>query len=106
MQSLMARAEEFGCGDLVVEDQGEWFPTQELENRAEPYIDEFVDQSMWEELIDRLARRDAQRAIGRAALEQLPLSSRFQVLGEHAAPWAEEFEQRGLTRLTIDAQQS
>lgn len=61
-QKIFSLADEFGLNDVVVydEDFKEYMPTRAYEgSKINDYVDEYDDAVFWEELIVRLARRDA-----------------------------------------------
>ncbi len=78
-----------------------FFPTGEFEEDTdvEQYIDEYNNDIFWEELIDRLARRDFIRAYGEENLLKMTWEERFEKEQPFIDKYAEEFEKYGIERL-------
>jgi len=98
-QYIFSYAKQFGCNDLINPKtiEGEYMPTNELEDQAMDAILEFEDYVFWGELAERLAQRD---------LEELPEDERSPVMEyiqaeEIADRYIEEFEVSGLTNLRL-----
>lgn len=102
-QELYKMAAEFELGDLVEysEEFGEYMPTHEYEeDEFNDYIDEYDTNVFWEELVMRLARRDALNYAGdvdqnvtKAALKEMQLG--------FEEKYQEEVEANGLMNLKI-----
>lgn len=106
IQKFYALARETGRGDLIEYDpgRGKYRPTKMLEDTSHSleFIDEFVDHSFWDELIFRLAERDAARqAGGYEKLDLLGHEDRHAFIDPFEERYAEEFNERGLERLEI-----
>jgi len=78
-----------------------FFPTREFEEDTdvEQYIDEYNNDIFWEELIDRLARRDFIRAYGEENLLKMTWEERFEKEQPFIDKYDEEFEKYGIERL-------
>jgi hypothetical protein len=106
IQKLYSRAREAGYERLIGHDPQtrDHFTTREFEeaSKALVFIDEFVDDSFWDELIIRLAERDAAQQAG--GYEQLGLLS---AEDQHAlrAPieekYSEELNSHGIDHLVL-----
>lgn len=102
-QMIYKMAEAFELGDLVEysEEFGEYMPTHEYEeDEFNDYIDEYDTSVFWEELVMRLARRDALNYAGdvdqnvtKAALKEMQLG--------FEEKYQEEIEANGLMNLKI-----
>lgn len=102
-QTIFKMAEEFGLGELIEyhEEFKEYMPTHEYEEDTfNEYIDEYDTQVFWDELVMRLARRDALNYAGdvdqnitKAALKEMQtgLEDKYQ----------EEIEEHGIMNLKI-----
>ncbi|MGE5174551.1 MAG: hypothetical protein ACM3MD_12065 [Betaproteobacteria bacterium] len=106
IQKFYALAEEMGSGNLIEHDSdaGKYYPTREFEERSKTmdFIDEFVGHAFWDELIIRLAERDAARQVG--GYEQLNLLShedRHALEDPAGERYIEEFNENGIDRLEI-----
>ena len=106
IQRILSYAKEMGYSSLVEYDKelGAYFSTREFEEDSESrkYIEEFENNCFWEELIARLADRDALEKSGKSSMDEIELSERFALLGEAENKWATELEAHGLSRLKID----
>lgn len=104
-QKLLALAEEMGCGDLVeyAKEDGKYYPNFnfETESIAEQFIQEFENNSFWEELTMRLARRDVIQQKQVASAADLPEEEWFLALSDAEQKWINEFNSHDLDRLTI-----
>jgi hypothetical protein len=106
IQKLYSHAREAGYERLIEHDPEtrDHYTTREFEeaSKALVFIDEFVDDSFWDELIIRLAERDAAQQVG--GHEQLGLLS---VEDVHALrspieiKYSEEFNDHGLDHLVL-----
>lgn len=102
-QSFYKMAEEFGLGELVEysEEFKEYMPTHEYEeDEFNDYIDAYDTSVFWDELVMRLARRDALNYAGdvdqnitKAALKEMQLG--------FEEKYEEEIEANGIMRLKI-----
>jgi hypothetical protein len=106
IQKFYAMAGEIGRGNLVEYDpaRGKYRPTKALEDasRSMEFIDEFVDHSFWDELIVRLAERDAARqAGGYEKLDLLGHEERHAFVDPFEERYAGEVNERGIERLEI-----
>ena len=103
-QYFFAKAKEYDLENLVEYDEeySEYIPTREYEDEEfNQYIDEYETRVFWEELVMRLARRDALNYAGdvdqditRAALKEMQLK-----LEEK---YDEEIEANGIMNLKIE----
>lgn len=65
------------------------------------YIDEYDDDTFWDELGDRLAYRDLVRQVGEDAFEKMDPSERFSKIEEIRSAYFEEFLENGLERIVM-----
>jgi len=105
-QKLMSHAEEMGCSDLI-----EYYaPKQEYvhtvdfeeESAALGYLDEFEGDSFWDELISRLAMRDALIALKVGSAHEVPSELLFPALSKAEEYWSKEFETFDLNRISLN----
>ena len=96
-------AESFGLASLVEldGDNGQYYPTRELEELAAKHMDAYDNETFWAELIERLSERDLVAKHGQTASENMTIEERFTNLEEFETRYDEEFETRGVERLTI-----
>jgi len=104
-QKLLSLAKDFGFGEYIDWDEElqKYFPTRgfEEERPAMGFIDKFEDDSFWEELVARLADRDANRKYGQKKLTKMSFEERSKKIGEIEEKYSVEFERNGLDRLQI-----
>jgi hypothetical protein len=104
-QKILAMASEFGMENLVEsnEKSGGKFLNKEftVNNEIIKYIDNFENSTFWEELIERLARRDFIRKYGEEAILTMSISERFEKEMIFHQEYHEEFGKNGLENLRI-----
>lgn len=98
-------ANEFGMEKVIDQNDksGEIFLNKEFTTNSTiiKYVEDFENATFWEELIERLARRDFIRKYGKEAIVKMPLSERFEKeMSVHKA-YHEEFGTNGLENLEI-----
>ncbi len=64
-------------------------------------IEEFEQNTFWEELISNLADRDVLKNIGTNSFSDLSPVERISATYDAEAKWAKEFEKNGLNRIGI-----
>lgn len=104
-QKLLAIAHRHDFHDLVeyAPEHDRYFPTRHMEEGpAHQFIDEYDNDTFWDELTHRLAERDAIADVGDVdAYLNLTFDERLTRLFQHEARYADEFHEHGLDRLTI-----
>jgi hypothetical protein len=102
-QKFFGYAEAFGVADLVEEDPrtGKLYPTAEFEDQSPgiEFIELFEDNTFWDELIDRLAFRDAVREAGEEQWDKMTHIERIRRMQPHEERYAQEFEEHGIDRI-------
>jgi hypothetical protein len=63
-QHILSHAKDFQLGQLVMEEEGEYFTTMKLEESLMPLIEEYDEYTFWEQLPAQLAERDLRKEIG------------------------------------------
>lgn len=105
LQKLMAIAKDYGCGELVqyIEAKRTYYPTNEylLSDEVQGPIDEHNDEIFWDELTDRLARRDVMREVGIKEYRELEKSERRARLSKAQEKYDKEFSTQGVKRLEL-----
>ncbi|PHV70028.1 hypothetical protein CS063_12855 [Sporanaerobium hydrogeniformans] len=102
-QTIFAMAKEFGLEEVVEYDEEfkEWMPTHDYEESGiNDYLDAYDTQVFWEELVMRLARRDALNYLGdiEPDMTKEQLRNMQDRLEEE---YEEEFEYHGLDHLKL-----
>ena len=102
-QTVLALSESFGCAHLVdATEDGTLVPSSQLEEgHALKVLDQFVDDSFWEELANRLASRDLLQELGVSILP-VPLDEAQEArLEELEQLYWDELQNHGLARLFL-----
>lgn len=104
IQKIYAKSEEMEMEDSIeyVAHLDAYMPTRKFEESAQTrsFIEEFIDEIFWEELIYRLAQRDFIRANSTESIRAMSTEERVSHIAEREAWYAEQFEQQGLDILT------
>ncbi len=106
IQKIYSLARPTGFGSLIEYDPHDrrYYPTGEFEDATEAaeFIDEYVDDTFWDELVYRLSERDAAHRVG--GYEQFRLLSpedRTALETPAHERYAEEFKKNGIQHLVI-----
>jgi|688.fasta_scaffold290548_1 hypothetical protein len=79
-----------------------YYETREYEEKTlEEFITPYDEDIFWEELVDRLAKRDVFRKIGIEKYNKMELIERIKTMSEAAEQYENEFEEHGLDRVKI-----
>ncbi len=105
VQKILARAQDFGGGDLVEFNNARkaYFVTKEYENTspAGELIDGYEDNIFWDLLVDRLAQRDITRHFSEDELLAMSFEERNAREEEYRTRYWDEFEKNGLDHVTV-----
>lgn len=103
-RKILAFARESGLQDLIAHDEEHdtFAATEEcLDSFVVPVMDEFVEGTFWDELIQRLATQDLVREVGDKIFADLADEEMFAGLERHIAKYAKEVMDHGTDRLKI-----
>ena len=102
-QYIFSFAKDFGLEKYVEFDEKfqEFFPTSELEEELQKFVDEYDNEVFWEELIFRLTRRDFIREYGKEAINKMSLEERIEKEFPFEEKYREEFSKNGIENLDI-----
>lgn len=102
-QKIYKEANAAGCGGWVTFDGKEnaFFPSKILEEKCHGVLDEYNDETFWEELVSRLAIRDIEEERGQNALEKMAPEEQFRVISGMEERYQTETEMHGIDRLEI-----
>ena len=79
-----------------------YYETREYEEKAlEEFISPYDEEIFWEELVDRLAKRDVFRKIGVKEYNAMELEERIKTMSPVVDRYEDEFERHGLDRVKI-----
>jgi len=79
----------------------EWVPSEKFESEAHTLIDEYDDNTFWEELTARLTERDLIARNGERVVRSMRPDQRIRASKSIAQAYTKEFEEQGLARLFI-----
>jgi len=105
-QKVFSYAKDMGFENLLeyAADHGKYYPTREYEVTCSPmeFIDEFENETFWEELISRLADRDLIRQLGGIEnLSKLSFKERVEITLPLEEKYSSEFEKSGLDGVSV-----
>jgi len=105
-QKLMIHAKELGCSELIEfnEIEQDYMLTGDFEEGSAVlnYLDEFEGESFWDELISRLAMRDALIALKVSSAHEVASELLFPALSKAEEYWSKEFETFDLNRISLN----
>ena len=109
-QLFLSRAKEFGFDNLVEYDREDdkYYPTREYEDLETDrvFIDEFEDDVFWEELCNRLAKRDLMRTHGVEKVARMEILERLTTQDKIIEKYQNEFYENGLENLILASEKS
>lgn len=104
-QKLLSYAKQFGCDDIIQYDKSlkAYYPTRDFEENetSKEFIDEFVEETFWDELSSRLAMRDFVRNNERQLIEEMDPMEQMIKIGEYEEKYTDEFHKNGLENISI-----
>lgn len=105
-QKIFSLAGNYGLTEFIVYDEHleGYFPTQAYEEQSEArsYLDEFENDTFWDQLIERLTFRDFIGKYGEEAIRSMDLKERIQKEDEIREIYEQLFSEKGLDSLRID----
>ena len=101
IQKIYQTAAENGHKHIDIFESDFYEPDMDWEEStlAKKCIDEFEQQTFWEELVRALAEKEAQMEIGAKA--KISSEKQFEVFSRHAEKIAKEFEANGIKNLVL-----
>jgi hypothetical protein len=105
VQKIYSFGNEMGCGDLVESSKklNKFYPTRlyEDESGIHDKIDRYNEDTFWDELINRLAERDAHADAEASNQEISSVEDFLKLSAPHESRYAQEFSKNGLRNITI-----
>ena len=99
---LLSFAKEFGLEKYVDIDNEEMYPSIELEeDETNELIDEYDDETFWEELTYRFTRRDFVREYGEEEISKMDTMERIKKDHPFLEKYQDEVDNYGIDRLEI-----
>ena len=107
IQKFYSLAKEMGYEKLIEFDPNMkyYFPTKKYEDSGHfmEYIEEFENDTFWDELIYRLAMRDVVKKVGSVQkLSRLSNDERIKLFSSVEQQYEDEFEKHGIDHLKIE----
>ena len=104
-QKLLSYAKHHDCEDLIEYDVKlkEYFPTRIYEeSEYRKFIDEYEEDTFWDELVSRLSHRDLLREVGEIEYKEMAFEERFIRQERVEEKYNIEFEKNGLKNLKLE----
>lgn len=103
LQHILKYHKDFGETKLVdpAPDKGKFYETREMDDWMYKFIDEYDNETFWDELVDRLSERDFLRQHGEKKIEKMTTEQYLRELDEFEERYSKEFEENGLDNLSI-----
>lgn len=103
---IFSFAKQFGLGEYVDDEEaekGKFYPTRtfEEETDTQKLVEEYDEDTFWDELINRLGERDFYRHCSKNEIQKMTRDERFEKLYEFIDKWADEISENGIERLEI-----
>lgn len=80
---------------------GKYFPSEKLEEELHDYIEDYNNETFWDELAGRLAERDLVKNHGIEQVERMSFDERMEAEHPLIDKYYEEFERNGVDRITV-----
>lgn len=104
-QKFFSYAKEFGYEVLVDEHSGEYEVSRKFEDESQAYtyLNQYDNEVFWDELVERLARRDLAAKHGKTIITRVYKDEKlFNELEDIKEKYDEIFKQDGLKNLKLD----
>ncbi len=100
---IFSKAEEAGLQGKAVKDEMEnkYLPSYEFEESLQDFISEYDGFCFWEELLNRLAERDALKEFGSTPLDKIDLEEFLNKKSFYLRRYEQELEENGLQNFQI-----
>lgn len=100
---LLGYARDVGLDELVADDGEVLHPSSAFEesDAMRSIIEDYDNDTFWQEIVDRLATRDLLQRFGERRLDGMTPEERLNLLDEAAERYAREMEEFGVDRLIV-----
>ena len=100
-QYIYSFADEFECSHLVRHDveMREYYPSDSMVKLMDIFVDEYNDETLWEELALLLARRDMIRNLGEKKVNSMSENERMKNEDVIVQKYYREFETNGIMNI-------
>ncbi|MGQ9801718.1 MAG: hypothetical protein ACUVRL_08660 [Candidatus Saccharicenans sp.] len=98
VSNIFSRAEEAGLEGKSVKDETEakYLPSYDFEESMQDFISDYDGFCFWEELINRLAERDALKEFGSTPLDKIDLEEFLNKKSAYLRKYEQEVEENGI----------
>jgi len=104
-QKIYKLSDKFDCKDLFDEinakDKIEYCPNKEVEDKNQKFIESFEEDSFWDELLDRLSKRDTLNSVTQKEREEMDVRKYWELKQPFEEKYEAEFNDCGIERLYI-----
>lgn len=103
-QKILSLSDKFEQKELVEFDEkyNEYIPSKIIEDGPVlDFIESYNEESFWEELIDRLSKRDLLKNYTESEIQGMEESAVLSEIEKYASVYAKEFEANGLMNIEI-----
>ena len=105
-QKLLSYAKNFGFEHYVEQDKsdGQYYPTRLFEDEtiATEIIDQYDEDTFWDELVRRLAQRDIKLKYDQEQLAKMDIKQVLEEMSIIEDAYNKEFEERGLLKVRVN----
>lgn len=100
---LLSFAIAFGFKEKIDFDEGEgrYFPSRRFEEKNLEFIEEYEEESFWDNLILRLAERDIIREYGEDAVNSMDWEEREKKKAPYLRKYQKEIDENGIENLEV-----
>jgi hypothetical protein len=100
---IFALTEEAGLEGKAVKNEKEdkYLPSYDFEESLQDFISQYDSFCFWEELINRLAERDALREFGSTPLDKIDLEEYLEEKSKYLRKYEQEVEENGIRHLEL-----
>jgi hypothetical protein len=101
-QYVLSQGKFFDLKNVELDDKdGKYYHESDFEMKTLKLLDEFVEETFWVELINRLTERDFFNALGEREIQKMSSADRIAKYHGFAKPYEAEFAENGLDNLVI-----
>jgi len=104
-QKIYKLGDKFGCKDLFDEindkDKIGYFPNRKVEEKNHEFIEKFVVDTFWSELLNRLSDRDVRNSITQKEREEMDIKKYWKLKAIFKEKYEAEFAACAIERLHI-----
>ncbi len=104
---VFSHAKKFGLADYVDDktaEDGQYFPTRMFEESQDVFeaIDEYNEDTFWDELVEHLAERDFEKHYTKLEIQKMTNDERIDKLYFYIDKWAEEINENSLDNISLN----